>query len=115
MAEENYAFIKGDEIVNVAVFDTPSEELLNHFKEEYDLDILIKAPDNVMVGGTYDGNKFWLKKPFPSWVKNEEENRWEAPVPYPDIDPETPKYFYWVEETLSWKEAIYDEKTGTWV
>ena len=41
MAEVNYAFIKGNDVVNIAVFDDPSEELLAHFKDEFDLDDLV--------------------------------------------------------------------------
>ena len=34
MAETNYAFIKDGNVTNVAVFDEPTEELLNHLYEE---------------------------------------------------------------------------------
>ena len=102
MAEVNYAFIKGNDVVNIAVFDDPSEELLAHFKEEFELDDIILATDKSAIGGTYDGAKFWTPQPFPSWVKNEETNDWEAPVAYPDDE----KSYIWDEETTSWKEFV---------
>ena len=99
MAEVNYAFIKNGEVVNIAVFDDPSDELLAHFKEEFELDDIVLATDKAAIGGTYDG-KFWLPKPFPSWVKNEDTNEWEAPVAKPADD----KRYRWDEATTSWLE-----------
>ena len=109
MAEVNYAFIKGNDVVNIAVFDDPSEELLAHFKSEHELDDIILATDKSAIGGTYDGAKFWLPQPFPSWVKNEETNNWEAPVARPEVDPEDPKFYEWDESTVSWKEVVVGE------
>ena len=37
--------------------------------------------------------------PYPSWIFNYEEQMWESPVPYPDIDDEI---FYWNEEIQQW-------------
>jgi hypothetical protein len=103
MAEANYAFIKNGEVVNVAVFEDPTDaQLLAHFKSEFSLDNIIKATDKAAVGGTYDGTKFWLPKPYPSWVKGEDD--WEAPVAYPTFDEEDPKYYTWDEATVSWVE-----------
>jgi hypothetical protein len=106
MAEKNYAFIKDGDVVNIAVFDDPTPELLNHFKEAHQVDDIIVANDRSAIGGTYDGAKFWLPKPFPSWVKNQETNDWEAPVAKPEFDPENPKFYSWDEESLSWLELV---------
>ena len=38
------------------------------------------------------------RKPFPSWIGNEEAMTWEPPTPYPNDS----EYYYWDEETLSW-------------
>ena len=105
MAEVNYAFIKDGEVTNIAVFDDPSDELLATFKAEFNLDEIKLATEKSAIGGTYDGTKFWLPQPFPSWVKNQETNEWEAPVAYPTVDPENPKYYEWDEATTSWKEV----------
>ncbi len=45
-------------------------------------------------------------KPFASWVLNNEEANWEAPVPHPaDYGiGEGKKMYSWDEETVSWKE-----------
>ena len=37
MSEQIYAFIKDGIVTNVSVFDNPSEELLSHFKNEFNL------------------------------------------------------------------------------
>lgn len=105
MAEANYAFIKNGEVVNVAVFEDPTDaQLLAHFKNEFLLDNIVKATERVAIGDTYDGTKFWLPQPYPSWIKNEESNEWIAPVAYPAFDEEDPKYYTWDEATVSWVE-----------
>jgi hypothetical protein len=104
MAEINYAFIKDGEVVNVAVFEYPTDEqLLDYFKGEFSLDNIILATDKTAVGGTYDGTKFWLPKPYPSWVKGADD--WEAPVAPPEFDEEDPKDYTWDEATVSWVEV----------
>jgi len=97
MTETNYAFIKDGNVVNIAVFHEPSEDLLNTFKEEFDLDQIVLAGNNAITGATFDGTKFWLSQPYPSWIKGEED--WQAPVEMPI---EEGKYFTWNEENLNW-------------
>lgn len=101
MAETNYAFIKDGFVVNIAVFDNPNNDLLLKFKNELELDSIVEATGNASVGGTYDGQKFWLPQPYPSWVKDEESNQWIAPKPKPD----GPAYYKWNEDALDWVEA----------
>ena len=102
MAETNYAFVKNGEVTNIAVFDNPSEELLTHFKNEFALDYIVSAHEQpkAAIGGTWDGTKFTLPSPFPSWVLNA-DNDWEAPVAMPVTEG---KYYTWNEETVSWDE-----------
>ena len=51
-------------------------------------------------GFTYDEDRdaFLPKKPFNSWILNEETCLWEAPIAYPDDG----KIYLWNEETTSW-------------
>ena len=100
MAETNYAFIKDGNVTNVAVFDEPTEELLNHFKTEFNLDHIILATEKTAIGGTWDGTRFILTKPFPSWILNEAGD-WEAPIAMPVNEG---KFYLWNEETVSWDE-----------
>jgi hypothetical protein len=98
----NYAFIKNNNIINVAVFEDPTNELLDHFKNEFELDEIVLATDKATIGGTYDGTKFWLPQPYQSWIKNEELNEWESPVPYPIIEEGSDESYVWDENTTSW-------------
>jgi hypothetical protein len=41
------------------------------------------------------------RKPYPSWIGNEETMTWEAPTPYPDNG----KRYTWDEPTTSWIEV----------
>ena len=109
MVEKNYALIKDGFVVNVVVFDNPTNELLTFIKEQNQLDSIIEATNKTITGGTYDGSKFWLSQPYPSWIKNEELNEWESPIPYPVFDPENPKFYQWNEDILNWEEIQVSE------
>lgn len=102
MTQQNYAFIKNNEVVNVVIFDDPSEELLLHFKTEFNLDEILLADNKTAINGTYDGENFWLPQPYPSWIKNEETNEWESPIPYPTIEEGSEEIYIWDENTTSW-------------
>jgi hypothetical protein len=107
MSTVNYAFIKNGEVVNIAVFEDPTDaQLLAHFKDEFSLDNIVKATDKAAIGGAYDGAKFWLPKPYPSWVKGTED--WEAPVAKPEFDEANPKFYTWDEESTSWVEVTVE-------
>jgi hypothetical protein len=102
MAEVNYAFIKDGFVVNVAVFEDPTDpQLLEDFKQEFSLDSIVLATNTSDVGGEYDGETFWLLQPYPSWVKDQDIKNWTAPVPYPSDN----NYYIWNEETVSWIPA----------
>jgi hypothetical protein len=105
MTEINYAFIKDEKVINIVVFDNPNDELLLHFKNEFELDEIVLATDRSIIEGTYDGEKFWYPQPYPSWIKNEELNEWVAPVAHPGLDPENPIFYIWNEEILNWEEV----------
>jgi len=105
---KHYACIKNGEVINTTIFDNPSEELLSIFVNEFNLDEVVIISDGdflwnkVVIGGTYDGEKFWLPQPYPSWIKNQETNEWEAPVPYPTIEEGSDENYIWDENTISW-------------
>lgn len=52
------------------------------------------------IGYNYDqiNNVFYPDSPYPSWILNESNWKWESPIPYPN-DGES---YYWDEETISW-------------
>jgi hypothetical protein len=54
-------------------------------------------------GYTYDQEKdaFIAPKPFDSWILNEENCQWEAPIAYPNDG----KSYIWDESTTSWQEV----------
>jgi hypothetical protein len=56
------------------------------------------------IGDTYDENRdaFINIKPFDSWVLNEDNYQWVAPIPYPNDDNE----YSWDEETISWIKIL---------
>ena len=56
------------------------------------------------IGYTYDEDRdaFIFKKPYASWILNEETCRWEAPSAIPDDG----KKYEWNESTTSWDEIV---------
>jgi len=97
----SYAGIKNGVVVNILEFDDPSNDLLDHFKEELLLDHIKEADQFAVIGGTYVDGKFWEIQPFPSWSKNLETNRWDPPTPKP-TEPVARGYYVWDEDSLSW-------------
>jgi hypothetical protein len=45
--------------------------------------------------------EYQARKPYPSWVGNEETMTWDSPTPCPQDD----KQYYWDEPTTSWVEV----------
>jgi len=56
------------------------------------------------IGFTYDSERdaFISPKPYNSWLLNEENCRWEAPIEYPTDG----KMYSWSKEELNWIELI---------
>lgn len=100
--QNNYAFIKNGNVVNVVIVEEINENLINAFKQDFDIDDVVLSNDHCVIGGTYDGSKFWKQQPYPSWVKNQETNEWESTIPYPFIEEGSNDQYIWDEETMSW-------------
>lgn len=100
MAEECYAFIKDGKVINIAIFENPSEETLDSFKSLHNLDTIINTHNDhkAAINGTWDGTKFTLPQPYASWILDE-NNDWNPPYPYP-MDG---KLYSWNENNLSWE------------
>ena len=58
------------------------------------------------IGGTYDRKRdaFIPIKEFNSWILNEDSCIWIAPFAYPNDG----KDYIWDEDTISWKEIVYN-------
>jgi hypothetical protein len=56
------------------------------------------------IGYTYDEDRdaFIPKKPFNSWILNENTCYWESPVAKPTEQLEENQYYSWNESTLTW-------------
>lgn len=56
------------------------------------------------VGYTYSENldAFIPPKPYNSWILNENEGKWESPIPYPEND----GFYVWNEQELSWTMIV---------
>ena len=113
MAEANYAFIKDGSVVNIVIFDEPTQELLDIFIAEHNIDQIIPCGDNqkAVMGATYSNEIFIGPKPYPSWILNEDYD-WEPPTPNPSVFtgvPATTELYNWDEDTVSWIRIPYSE------
>jgi hypothetical protein len=110
MNEVTYGFVDEDGILQeTAVFIDGDTVTLERVKEEFSAHAYYKMnleKELALIGVAYwAGSRFLLPSPYPSWVFNEEINDWEAPIPYPTLNEEDPKYYVWNEATTSWVEA----------
>jgi hypothetical protein len=98
----NFAVLDEKNVINTIIADSKAiaEEITGKTCVEFTI-------ENAEIGGTYENDRFIKRKPYPSWILNEEFN-WIAPVPYPD---DSLKSYYWSEETLSWIELIIENST----
>jgi hypothetical protein len=57
------------------------------------------------IGYTYDEDRdaFISKKPYQSWVLNENTCLWEAPVAMPTTELEENQYYSWNESIINWE------------
>ena len=96
----NFAVLNGENVVNVIVADSKAiaEEVTGKICVEF-------TTENAETGGTYVDGVFINRKPYPSWVLNENKI-WTTPIPYPEFDEENPKLYTWDESTTSWIEVI---------
>ena len=56
------------------------------------------------IGMTYDEDRdaFIPKKPYNSWILNEDTCLWESPVPMPTEKLENNEYYSWNESIINW-------------
>lgn len=102
---KNYSLIKDNIVENIIVFDNPSQELLNHFKNVYLVDDIIEANERATIGGIWDGTNFIPKQPYPSWEDYDEENGvWLPPfLPPEGLSTNGNNDFYvWNEDIKNW-------------
>lgn len=100
-----YAFLdKDNNVLQILNFEDHNIDLLNQVKNTFNFFNYISCCEfgYAVIGGTYDGLKFWPPQPYPSWIKNEETNKWEAPIPYPVVEEGSDEYYIWDENTTSW-------------
>lgn len=94
----NFAVIDGINVVNTIVCESKevAEQVTGKTCIEY------SDNDRAETGGTFENNKFISKKPYPSWVLDQDDN-WQSPTPYP-TDLSNGKLYTWDENSMSWVE-----------
>ena len=108
MTNNNYAFIKNNKVVYIAVFDDPTEELLLLCIEHHNLDQIVEATEFAEINGTYDGKDFIPVPLFNSWIWNKKTKQFDAPIAKP-VDN---NYYSWKEETQEWVLETIGEATN---
>ncbi len=110
----HYAFLNNDNIVTEVITGKDEWEVLDGLTPEewygnfrgqkcvrtsYNANINGFRKNFAGVGYKYDENldAFISPKPYLSWIFNEEECNWIAPIPYPNDG----KIYYWYEKPIS--------------
>ena len=86
---KNFARIQNGLVVNIEV---ATDEWVAEQNDEF---LFIEPTAGVSIGAEWNGTKFVLVQPFPSWTLDS-NNDWQPPTPKPEGE------FYWDEETLAW-------------
>jgi hypothetical protein len=110
MSEVTYGFVDENNILfATAIFVDGDTETIDRVKNEYSASACYKMDlekELALFGTAYwNGSRFLLPSPYPSWIFDEELNDWVAPVPQPEFDPENPVLYVWNEEILNWEEV----------
>jgi hypothetical protein len=95
----NFAVIDGEDVLNIILAE--SKEIAEQITGKQCLEFTTEQAEP---GGTYVNETFIPRKPFLSWILNE-ENVWEAPIAYPEVDPDDLKHYTWDELTTSWVQV----------
>jgi len=71
----------------------------------HDKDGIPLRKNHAGIGYTYDEDRdaFIPKKPFNSWVLNEDTCLWNAPVAMPTTELEENQYYSWNESIINWE------------
>ena len=61
--------------------------------------------NHASIGMIYDEDRdaFIYKKPFNSWILNEQTCLWESPIPMPTTELEENQYYSWNESIINWE------------
>ena len=107
MSEVTYGFVDEENILfATAIFIDGDTETIERVKNQFSASACYKMnleKELALFGEAYwNGSRFLLPSPYPSWIFNEDLNAWIAPVPYPENDLD----YFWDEETTSWLEIL---------
>ena len=114
MSEVTYGFVDENNILfATAIFIDGDIETIDRVKNEYSASACYKMDLNkelALLGTAYwNGSRFLLPSPYPSWTFDEELNGWKAPIDPPTFDVNNPKYYIWNESILNWEEIQVSE------
>ena len=87
---KNFARIQNGLVVNIEV---ATDEWVAEQNDEF---LFIEPTAGVSIGAEWNGVKFILVQPFPSWSLDENYD-WQPPIPRPKEG-----YWHWDEDSLSW-------------
>lgn len=110
-----YVFVNNSkEVRNILIFETDDIDTTEILRAQEDLVgeelhlVVVDEDLNVGVGRIeYQGWEFRPVQPYPSWLYDEQQSEWRAPIPHP-----LALYNNWDAEDDSY---AWDESVGNWV
>ena len=106
MSEVTYGFVDANNVlIEFAVVESGDTKMIARLTELFNASGAYQMNlerETTAIGSTFwNGTRFVHESPFPSWVWVDEENKWQAPVKFP----EDGGYYEWSEEQVNWVEA----------
>jgi len=102
------AIVKNQTVDNVVIADSLDAVqalpifLENELNDSEDVQFILETDETgrSFIGGKYVNNKFSLPSPYPSWVFDNQEFKWNAPVAVPEYSDN--QYPQWNEDSQKW-------------
>jgi hypothetical protein len=92
----NFAIIEDGLIINTIVAE--SKKIAEEVTGKTCIEFTTEPAES---GGTYVDGNFIKRKPYPSWIRDDEYG-WKAPTDYPEIHGDGTGLYSWDESKLDW-------------
>lgn len=110
-----YAKLKNNIVQNVIIAE---QDFINTLEDKESYRLLNN--ENVSKDYTYNEaeNFYYPPQPYPSWIWNNEQSQWTAPIPMPEddmlCDEHTCKCCVWNEATRTW-DRLHRTQEEDWI
>jgi hypothetical protein len=100
-------------VIAVYLFNSHENELINEIKNNIGAIEVVDCCEygDTGAGSYFYNNVFYPSKPYESWIFDEENKNWKAPVEKPNDY----KKYQWDEDSNSWIAFIPEQPFNSWI